>query len=400
MAKKETFGLLAVALALALAMALAMAIAAVHVQAEPLSSDDVIDAMSKTLRALPYIQARYSTCKVASDGLEVPLATWETGYTPDGRQYVKGTYPTIDNYTEHFAYNGQYLFTFTLEHNSGTISEKYCDSFNIRRGPHALAGGWYENRYPMRLDQLLASIPELTMTADVLDGRRIWKMEGLTNVNGSETLVRAWVDPNRDYLSVKSELVYPHNGIAFAVTEVDRFERIEDHWIPVEGKIKTYLVTALDVTQDGRFVGTVVSWDVKPLDPDYAYEKVVVHEVAILPEPPGGAFEIEYPVGARLYNDILQTGGRVLPDDPVLGESVRRALDSGQHFVTGTAIASASEKYRLENPDPPAPGVAALPEPICGMARARSKWLLAVVACAAIAGAVLVRRNRAHARQA
>ena len=311
------------------------------------SLSNVLERMDKALRSMPYVQSRHAVYKVNAKKEDTLLAKWEGGFTPDGKEYMKGGWPSIPDYSEVFAYDGKHLFSYCPEQRSGCILG-YGDSFNLRRGPRALLGGWYENERPMRLNQLLAGAEDTKMSVEMVGGQKTFRIEGTTDVNGEKTLVRAWVSQDRDYLPVKSALARPKTGIETAIASVDRWEKVNDRWFPVEGRIETYSVVPKEPEgsdkwsqkETDEYLARRDSWEIKPLDDMFAYEKVVVTNVKVLPKAPGGVFDIVFPRGARVFNRLVNE--TITVGAP--GSAFDLGTVLGQQKVSGAKLAEAAEK--------------------------------------------------------
>ncbi len=322
------------------------------------SLSNVLERMDKALMSMPYVQSRHAVYKVNSRKEDTLLARWEGGFTPDGKEFVKGGWTHIPNYSEVFAYDGKRMFSYCPEQRSGCILG-YGDSFNLRRGPRALLGGWYENERPMRLNQLLASAEDTKMSVEMVGGQKTFRIEGTTDVNGQKTLVRAWVSPDRDYLPIKSALAYPKTGIETAIASVDRWEKVAGRWFPVEGRIEVYAVNPKmaegsdkwSQKETDEYLARRDSWDIKPLDDMFAYEKIVVANVKVLPKAPGGVFDIVFPRGARVFNKLVNETTTV----GAPGSAFDLGTVLGQQKVSGAKLAEASEKRLQQNKAPNQP---------------------------------------------
>ena len=316
------------------------------------SLSNVLERMDKALTSMPYVQSQHAVYKVNAKKEDTILARWEGGFTPDGKEFVKGGYPSITNYTEVFAYDGKHMFSYCPEQRNGCIL-RFRDSFNVRRGPRALLGGWYENRRPMRLNQLLASAEDTKMSVEMVGGRKTYRIEGTMDVNGVKTLVRAWVSPDRDYLPIKSALARPGTEIEFAIASVDRWEKVAGRWFPVEGRIEVYFLNPkMPESSDkwsqkelDEYLARRDSWEIEPMDEMYAYEKIVVTNVKVLPKAPEGVFDIVFPRGARVFNELLH--------ETITVGAPKSAFDLGavlgQQKVSGAQLAEASEKRLQQN---------------------------------------------------
>ncbi len=319
------------------------------------SLSNVLERMDKALTSMPYVQSRLSVYKVNAEKEDTLLAKWDGGFTPDGKEYVKGSWSSIPSYTEIWAYDGKHLFSYCPEQKSGCILG-YRDSFNLRRGPRALLGGLYQNRRPMRLSQLLAAAEQPEMKTEMVQGLKTLRIEGEIEHETARSVLRAWLAPERDYLPIRSALVDLRAGIEKVIITVDRWDKVDGRWFPVEARIEVYAVnpkmpkgpeqwSQKDIDE---YLARRESWEVKPLDPDYEYEKVVVTNVKVLPKAPEGVFDIIFPQGARVFNELLHE--TITVGAPKSRFDLGTVL--GQPKVSGAKLAGASEKRLRENKSP------------------------------------------------
>jgi hypothetical protein len=315
-----------------------------NMSAESLSN--VLERMDTALTSMPYVQSQHAVCKVNAKKQDTLLARWEGGFTPDGKEHVKGSWPHIPYYTEIWAYDGKHLFSYCPEQKSGCIL-KYGDSFNLRRGPRALLGGLYENRSPLRLSQFLAGAEYARMNVETLGGLKTFRIEGQVEYETGRSVLRAWVAPERDYLPVRSALADPRTGIEKVVMTLDRWEKVDGRWFPVEARVEVYALTPKEPEGVEKWPQKDVeeyfarreSWEVKPLAPEFEYEKVVVTNVKVLPKAPEGVFDIAYPRGARVLNTLAKE--TITVGAPKSAFDV--GTDFGQQTVSGVKLAEAAE---------------------------------------------------------
>jgi hypothetical protein len=403
----------------AIAALIAFAGPAAHADATAPALSDILKTIRKTRLSMPYCEAEHTVYKVRADGSEYRFSNWRSGYdTRDGREFLRGTFDHIPNYSDWWAYNGRDLLSLCPEQHSGTIVDYAGGRFNAHRPPKTFMGEWYENRYPMRLDQLLGVLRQPRIVAETLDGRPALRVEGTADINDSETLFKAWLDPDRQYLHLGSELCHPDSGLPYAICHVERFEQIDDHWFPVEGRVYTYAyepVLPQGVSKEQiakwppdrirEYLADPKSWTRKSVDPKSDHERVVIHNVQILDEPPPGVFDIDFPAGSRIYNEALDTaftvGAAGAPEQ--LDGTLKAILASDK--ASGAAIADASRKILLESkslqaivpeqPDPASrPNLASAPLP------PQRTWIITLLAALICAGlGVLWYRTRARRHQ-
>jgi hypothetical protein len=315
------------------------------------SLTNVLERMDKALTSMPYVRSQHAVYKVNAKKEDTLLAKWEGGFTPDGKEFVKGSWAHIPKYSEVFAYDGKHLFSYCPEQKSGCILG-YGDSFNLRRGPRALLGGLYENRRPLRLSQLLASAEDAKMSVEMVRGQKTFRIEGKIEYETGRSVLRAWVAPERDYLPTRSALADLRTGIEKAIITIDRWEKVDGRWLPVEGRIEVYAVNPnmpegsdkWSQKEIEEYLARRESWEVKPLDEMFAYERVVVTKAKVLPKAPEGVFDIVYPKGARVFNQLAK--------ETITVGAPKSAFDLGgvlgQQKVSGAKLAEASERRLQE----------------------------------------------------
>jgi hypothetical protein len=382
---------------------------------EPLTLRSIQETIRKARLSMPYYEADHSVYKVDDAGKERLFSTWHSGYASDGREYLRGQYSHIKNYSEWWSFNGKDLLSFCPEQKSGTIVN-YVGRFNLHRPPKTMLGDWHENRYPMRFDQLLAVLREPQITTEELDGRPAIRVQGVGDINGKETLFRAWVDPDRGYLHLRSELCYPETGIAYAICQADRFEQIGEHWFPVEGRVWTYAVNPImpegvsledfnrwpqERTKDHLAKST--SWRRKPLDGESDHEKVVVTNVKLLPKVPAEVFDIEFPSGSEVYCESLEVTYTVgAAGSPELLDSALQTILTSDR-ASGAAIAEASRNKLLNTATRPSsyasnagPQHTRVPNPASAHTHTTLKCtpaILVILACCGVIGGLWLRKR-------
>jgi hypothetical protein len=186
------------------------------------------------------------------------------------------------------------------------------------------------------------------MSVETMEGLKTFRIEGKIEYETGRSGLRAWVAPERDYLPTRSALVDLRSGIETTIITIDRWEKVDGHWLPAEARVEIYALTPKtpegadkwSAKETEEYLARRESWEVKPLDDEYLYEKVVVTKAKVLPKAPGGVFDILYPKGARVLN--------VLTKETTTVGAPKSAFDVGAVFghqtVSGAKLAEAAEK--------------------------------------------------------